>query len=162
MLSDSDGFLFAGLNAGFLEDLDWGTVDGDSDGVNYMSYVIGLNGAEGAAGTHTLYVPKRDKDDAVRICPNATSLGQLTIDCAGGYDLGASSPGVSIVSYGGRNYWKIDGLTGTGGLSTTFARLAGTGEAMYLFIAISGCLVSAFGVVYFCKTRKKYTIHRHF
>jgi hypothetical protein len=74
----------------------------------------------GAATTYSLYV-RKGEGDKVWICPGATSLNEVNINCSGGYYLsenqtlnGATATVVSIESVA---YWKISGLTSTGGMS---------------------------------------------
>lgn len=94
---------------------DWNAVSGEVSG---NAAVIDIAGNPCVGSTHTLYVPKVALQDTLHICPNATSLAQVTLVCAGGYDVTASSTDVSIVTIDGNQYWKVENLTGTGGLGT--------------------------------------------
>jgi hypothetical protein len=70
----------------------------------------------GGSTSYTLYVPKGD-GDKVWICPGASSLGGVTLSCSGGYFLseGQTANGATASVEG--TFWKITGLTGTGGMS---------------------------------------------
>jgi uncharacterized delta-60 repeat protein len=74
----------------------------------------------GGSISYTLYVPKGE-GDKVWICPGADSLVEVSLYCSGGYFLseGQTSNGAtaSVVTKDSIVYWKIDGLTGTGGMS---------------------------------------------
>ena len=100
-------------------DLDWSTVGGDTDISAHKSVIANLSTVEGTAPTHTLYVPKAAGSNAIEICPNATTMPDVYLGCPGGYDLSVNSPSVSIIDFAGTPYWKITGLSGTGGISIT-------------------------------------------
>jgi hypothetical protein len=70
----------------------------------------------GGSSSYTLYIPK-GAGNTVRICPGADSLEEVSSACVGGYDLTAASPNVTVETVGGVEYWKVSGLTGTGGMS---------------------------------------------
>ena len=73
----------------------------------------------GAASSYTLYV-RKGEGDKVLICPGATSLLEVTLNCSGGFYLseGETKNGATAtVITNGLQYWKISGLTGTGGMS---------------------------------------------
>jgi len=53
----------------------------------------------------------------VVICPNATSLAQVTETCSGAVTKYPEDADANIVTIAGHNYWKVDGLTSTGGIS---------------------------------------------
>ncbi|HEY0965478.1 MAG TPA: BspA family leucine-rich repeat surface protein [Candidatus Saccharimonadales bacterium] len=107
----------AEATAVFTADLDWTNVTGEVDLAAHKSVVSGLASAPGVTGTHTLYVPKAAKHNAVIICEGAVTLADVTKSCPGGKQLTAMNNNVSIVVIGGVTYWKVDGLSGTGGMS---------------------------------------------
>jgi uncharacterized delta-60 repeat protein len=104
-------------------DRNWNQVSFATDVSTGKSYVFNLNpvDAPGASSTHTLYMPKMQGQDRVYICPNATSIDEVYIGCSGGYFLFEGASNLSVFQFNGVDYWKIDGLTGTGalGLSQT-------------------------------------------
>ncbi len=87
-----------------------------------------------ALSTYTLYVPK-GMGDQVRVCPGASSLAQVTINCSGGFTLGngGSYGGVSVTIDG--DYWKISGLTGTGAMSLITGSLSDTMDRLAISTA---------------------------
>lgn len=109
------GSSLAQLTINFSANLDWTEFLGDSDSANHKSF-INLSDIGGVTGTHTLYVPGTSSSYSVRVCPNATSLEEVTTACADGYNLtnGGSNGSVSASFSGG--YWIITGLTGSGGM----------------------------------------------
>ena len=73
----------------------------------------------GAASSYSLYI-RKGEGDKVWICPGATSLSEVTLSCANGYFLaeGETKNGATAtVITNGVEYWKVSGLTGTGGMS---------------------------------------------
>jgi hypothetical protein len=110
-------------------DLSAGNIDasGFTFGTDANTHKAFTHGVAQAAvgGSFTLYVPFKDGDTAVGICPGASSLDAVSSTCANYYYLadGQSNNGatVSIVTVFGDKYWKVVGLTGTGGYSTTLA-----------------------------------------
>jgi hypothetical protein len=53
------------------------------------------------------------------------SLSAVTISCANRRVETVDSAGVSVVTIGGKSYWKVSGLNGTGGISATAAEVPG-------------------------------------
>jgi hypothetical protein len=111
------GLLVAETAVNMTQDRNWNTVTGDADLSTHKSVTTNLSSVPGAAATHTLYVAKAGIDNAVYICPVATTLGQVSDSCTSGYQLTDADSNVAIVTIGGQDYWKIDDLTGTGGIS---------------------------------------------
>ena len=68
-LEETDGTPLADVVTTMDQDRDWSVVSGDSDDTEYESYVEGLTSAPGTASTMSLYIPYRDGDNAVGICP---------------------------------------------------------------------------------------------
>ncbi len=119
----SDGSQLSQVQADLFEDGDWSGVDGDVDLDGGKSFITGLDDAEGVVGTHTLYVPKLDGDDMVAICPEATILAEVTLTCDNIETHTDDDSDTSIVTIDGHKYWKVTGLSGTGGISTTQAEI---------------------------------------
>lgn len=97
---------------------DWRNVIFESDLLNSSVYIYNLNpiDASGASATHSLFIPKKDGQDGVFICPNASNLSDVFIGCVGGYSINEGNPALSIVSINSVEYWRVSGLTSTGGL----------------------------------------------
>jgi hypothetical protein len=101
------------------DDRNWSGVSGEVSLGQFKSVVAGLGSAPGVLSTHSLFVPYTSAHNFVHICPTATTLVQVTAECAGGYNLRESDPQVEIVNIDGIDYWRIDGLTGTGGIGVS-------------------------------------------
>ena len=83
-LKDSiDNLLVSEVVVNMTLDRNWSGVTGDSNATTGKSFVSGLTTAPGAASTHTFYVPIPTgvSSDRVVLCPNATSLAQVTVSC---------------------------------------------------------------------------------
>ena len=112
-------FRIATFNVNFSTSLDWSSLTADSNGTDkaFFDYPGGFSALPGASGSsYTLYVPK-GSGNRVAICPGVSSLAAVNPGCSGVYTLNESSPNVTVVSEGGVVYWKISGLTSTGGIS---------------------------------------------
>jgi hypothetical protein len=70
----------------------------------------------GAVSSYSLFV-KKGEGDKVWICPGAATLSAVSLSCSGGFYLtdGQTVNGATASIEG--IYWKISGLTGTGGMS---------------------------------------------
>lgn len=107
----------ADIEVSLTQDRNWNNVNAGADIGQKKAFVHNLTSAPGAAPVYSLYVPKAVEDNRVYICPNATSLNDVALNCSGGYERSATDSGISIVTYLSNQYWKVDNLTGTGGLS---------------------------------------------
>ena len=85
--------------------------------MNFKSFVNGLADADGVQDTFTLFVPRKSGDQAVGICPNVTSLESTNPNCANVTYKSINDSDVSTVTVDGTEYFKVSGLTGTGGFS---------------------------------------------
>ncbi len=121
-VADTSGKRISDMYVYFNGNRDWNNVTADIDMSNRKSFmhvpgsIANLDGYDEAYPTFDLYIPKDDRDSAVRICPGADQFTDITIDCAGGYNLTEASSNVTIVQVNGDTYWKISGMTSTGGL----------------------------------------------
>ena len=114
--------IIAVLNTAFTANRDWSGVTADTEGTKAFFHstasISTITG--GASSTYTLFIPKGD-GQKVWICPGAASLNAVSLSCPGGYFLvdGQTVGGVTatVATEGGITYWKISGLTGTGGMS---------------------------------------------
>ncbi|MFQ5493227.1 MAG: hypothetical protein ACE5DX_03650 [Candidatus Dojkabacteria bacterium] len=114
----SDGMIVARFPVQFDGDKDWSLVDGGSEGIkSFFHYPGGISQVPGAsAPSYSLFVQK-SISTKVGVCPGATSVGSVSRSCPGIYYLDETDSNVSIVIEGGVEYWKVDGLTGTGAFS---------------------------------------------
>lgn len=127
----ADSRRIALMNIDFSSNINWSGVTADSvyNKAFFHSPVSISDLTNGESSSYTLYIFKGDSEQ-VYICPGVDSLSEITLGCASGYYLNESSPNVTVASEGGVTYWKVSGLTGTGGmsiiegLSDTMSRLA--------------------------------------
>jgi len=150
-IKEDDNLTLTDVTVDMSADRDWSLLSGDSDRVAGKSYINNLIGSPGVASTHALYVPVPlgRVSDSVYICPNATSLANVTTSCVDGvsravgtYTESFGNIEVSQVNNLGDNitYWKITGMTGSGGISELLEYSgsgSGTVEDPYL---ITSCL----------------------
>lgn len=111
------------------ENRDFSSIVAEEDSENSKA-VVKVTGTEGfSTGTFDMYVIKGETD-YVRVCPDADNLNLVTDTCTNGVDfegpfpqtqtIGAQSVRVITGTVGDEDYWKVEGLTGTGvlGLET--------------------------------------------
>lgn len=115
-LTDTSNIVLAELTVDMTEIRDWSSVTAEADTVAGKSFVHNLTTAPGSATTFDLYIPYLGVDTSVVICPNATSLAEVTDICSGGYQLESTDPSVSQTTIGSQDYWVVSGLSGTGGM----------------------------------------------
>ncbi len=107
----------ADVEVTFTDDLDFSVVTADTDLDLHKSFAHNVTSAEGASSTFTLYVPYDETKTSVLICPGADSLEDISPSCAGATIYTESDENVEIVTIDDESFWKISGLTGTGGMS---------------------------------------------
>lgn len=152
-----DGRLVASVTMNLYEDKDWSLLTAGSSTTEFKSFIHNLTTLSGAS-SFSLYVPFRTGDKAVAVCPGATSLAEVTETCPNVYYRSLGDAGVSIVEIGGVSYWKVDGVTGSGGLSVDDLpreTLTQTGQSV-LILQFLG-LMSAVGVRILGKKGEKLT-----
>ncbi|NMC35697.1 LamG domain-containing protein [Candidatus Beckwithbacteria bacterium] len=112
----NESYRIATFNADFDQSLDWSDLTVDSDGSKALfHYDGGFTSLPGSSGsTYTLYIPTNNKP-YIRICPDATSLEEVTSACSNGYLLTTNDINVSKVIEGETEYYKVSGLSSTGG-----------------------------------------------
>lgn len=70
-----------------------------------------------------LFVPRVDDTGQVRICPDAASLNEVSIDCINGENLSvgvtSNNYNLSKVNVEGSSYYKVEGVSGTGAMETS-------------------------------------------
>jgi uncharacterized delta-60 repeat protein len=123
---------------------DFTSTDLDLTGVTIDTSVAdGKAVVHGLVGTHTVYVPKRAQDNTVIICPDATTLAEVVEGCSNQMTLSDADPNVDIVNVNGQDFWRVSGLTGTGGLSTFVAgaTLTPTGNSNVTIVMASMLIV---------------------
>jgi len=98
------------------EDMDWTGLLAGSSATDFKSFIHDLATLSGAS-SFALYIPYKEGDEGVGICPGATSLTEVTTTCASLTYKSAEDSGVSIVNVDGAYYWRVEGVTGSGGFS---------------------------------------------
>ena len=157
-LGKTGGVPIADVSTSFNSDLNWSGVTADSDAASGKAFAHNITTAAGAASSFTLYIPKLAGHNGVGICPGATSLSAVQASCANVYYLtnGVDSA-LSTATINSMEYWKVTGLTGTGGFSTVVSTatagsssgaLANTGDSQlvtqllgYAILGIGGVLL---------------------
>lgn len=81
------------------------------------SLVVNLNptDAPGVSATHSLFVKKQVNQSSVRVCTDAVAIADVNDTCEG-YVLNQGDPDLTVVTVDGVEYWRVDGLTGTGAM----------------------------------------------
>ncbi len=105
-------------NVNFSSDLTWSNVSADSDLDNKKTFIDISGSLEGFSGSFDMYVPKDGKDDAVYYCPNANSLSEVQLGCAGGFEIenGQTENGITLSTVSNSykcQYGQIDNGDGT-------------------------------------------------
>jgi sugar lactone lactonase YvrE len=120
------GYLVSDFNLDLSSDRDWASVNAITLYNQSKALVVNLNSAQapGISDTHTLYIPYQAGQTYVHVCPEAATIGDVNLTCTNGYTLNEGDTGVSLVTVNDVSYWKVEGLTGTGGLSPTTASLS--------------------------------------
>ncbi len=142
-----NGSPLAQANVFFDNAIDWRDVDGGVDSANYKSVISGLASADAVVGSHTLFVPRASTHGAVVICPHAQTLEQVSANCTDATVVTSADSNVSVVTIGGGSYWRVNGLTGTGGISVPSAPNTGWSPVpLPVFVIISGLGLIVMGV----------------
>lgn len=119
-ISDSSDNRIAEFTLKFDGNLDLTSVSGDQNEYKAFFHVTGgfsnIAGYDAANPSYTLYVPKGNGTQ-VAICPGVTSLNDVNPTCSSIAYYDADSSNVNVVSVSGTSYWKVSGLTSTGGFT---------------------------------------------
>ncbi len=123
----SKNYLLGDVPILFSKDRDWkNAIFANSPSENKA--VIKISSNEGLDGRFTMYVPTNNADSFL-ICPNATTLSEISTDCSGVVKYTGQFPQakeveqyavtVSKAILEGIEYWVVDGLNSTGGMGYT-------------------------------------------
>lgn len=116
-LVNNENIFISEVTVNMEVDRDWQYVTADVDIDSSRSVVSNLSNAPGVTnGQHILFVPSKTEQTGVWICPEAQDLSEIYFGCSSGFFLPSNSINVSNVIIDERNYWKVSGMTGTGGL----------------------------------------------
>lgn len=115
------------LDVDFSQDRDWSLLSaGSTDTKTFFHYPGGFDSIPGSTGNgYTLYVPK-GSGNYVGICPRVASLEDISDSCDDVYYLSEANDNVSISTENGVVYWKISGLTSSGGFSISQLPVSGS------------------------------------
>jgi len=134
------GFVIADFNANFTGSMNWTSINLDSDPTTTKALLYVPAGLSEIAATRTLYVLKRGTN-RVRICHGARTMAQVRKGCAAEPNvtseelLDQTDSRVSVVTIDGETYWKITGLTGTGGIGENTIPKSAIGAANITWIS---------------------------
>ncbi len=124
-----DGLVVSDVVIDMSSSRSWTGVAADSNGTTGKAYIKDVEDVSGAAATHTLYIPIPITSDGtdVIICPDAESLAEVTVSCSSGVrfqedeeaEVGGVDVTVTKITIDSQEYWKAEGVGGTGGIDTT-------------------------------------------
>ncbi|MDY0091015.1 MAG: carboxypeptidase-like regulatory domain-containing protein, partial [Flavobacteriaceae bacterium] len=116
-------YIVADLPISFETNRDWSSAIVQSSPESSKT-VIKLESIHGLTNKFTMYIVKRENDNALRVCPEARSLEEVNERCNKGVLFTGTFPKkqkiageditVSQAAISGVTYWIADGLTGTG------------------------------------------------
>lgn len=121
-LTNTSGIVLASIVVDLTSIRDWNTVTGETNTTEGKAFIHNLTSSPGAASSYTLYIPRLGSIDSIIICPDATSLSEVTPTCNGAYELASTDSDVSQVTIGVQNYWAVANLSGTGGMEGTLSQ----------------------------------------
>lgn len=119
-------YIVSDFTVDLLEDRNWSQVSAVTLANTSKALLANLNptDAPGVSATHSIYLIKKVGQTEVRVCPDATTLSEITMNCSNGYNLVESDPELSVVTIEGVDYWKVENLTGTGAMSLSTTSLS--------------------------------------
>jgi hypothetical protein len=114
LLDNVDNLVIADIDADLASsDIDWSTVNLDTDPSTKKTFVDSLTTAPGANTSYTMYVPKGASDTSVLVCPGAQSFSEINFSCSNLTILSGLTP----ITINSQEYWELDLLTTTGAKS---------------------------------------------
>ncbi|KXK27277.1 MAG: hypothetical protein TR69_WS6001000151 [candidate division WS6 bacterium OLB20] len=117
-LTNGNDVPIAQFDMGLSGDVDWSTVTAQREGLKaFVHFGLGFSSTPGVnASTFSLLVPRPANASQVIICPGAIQLEDISDSCPGKEVKQLSDMDVDITTFHGQEYFKISGLTGTGGI----------------------------------------------
>lgn len=121
----SDDKYIALVNLNTLTDMNWNSVTGSSNSTEGKA-IASITGTQGV-DSYSLLVPiKNNNDNAVIVCPEATSLNEITDSCSNKVTIVNTESAkinnkdvrLSISNIEGEDYWRVENLTSGGAMST--------------------------------------------
>lgn len=162
LIDSETGLVLSSFEIDLSTNRDLSGIGASADLESGRAVLSGIEDIVGVGETHTLYVPKKGDEDKIVICPLATTLAEVVQDCVSALTYMESDENVSVITIDSQIYWKITGLTGTGGISlaaaSSSATLAPTGDnqPLILMVVISMLLISFGGIVCSGKIRSRF------
>jgi hypothetical protein len=118
IIDNMTGNPIAQFNMGLVTDIDWTSVEAIRDGfktlVHFPSGFASTPGVQ--SSTYSLLVERPANSQSVVICPGATAIVDVEITCSGAETKLITDVDVDIVAYNGKEFFKVSGLSSTGGL----------------------------------------------
>lgn len=116
--------IVAEITVNAVSDMNWSSVIGITDFETSKTYASISDGV--GVESYKLYVPVGHSSNShVRICPSATNLEEVGVECANGVNLEENQTAVvgndnittSKTTIGGIEYWELSGITAGGAIS---------------------------------------------
>lgn len=123
---DTDALLVRG-RTDLTTNRDWSTVTGDSSLLDHSMFINGAYDAPGFdTSTYELFVPRASSDTAVVICPEATGLEDVALNCTDRQTYSLNDFGVTQVTIDGTDYWRLTNVADStvGGMSIDRPRVS--------------------------------------
>lgn len=100
----------AEVDVDMSEDRDWKQVQVLMDKDKYRALYKGLVSAPGVSGTYTIFMPRKDKDEIMNICPEVSSIDEVKTGCKGMIKKTIEDKDVSIIDIDGVEYFQISNV----------------------------------------------------
>jgi len=157
MIFNSDDEPLAFLILDFFYEVDGSSLSGANDWDNYKMFLDGEDGMPVTYPVHVIYVPRGENHNSVYVCPDATSLEEVYIDCPNGYRLQDGDEMMTSFEEGGKLYWAVAEVYGTGAISYYYSELVDTNGAGASHFLVAGALFSGLTVTgsYIFKKKKQ-------
>jgi len=125
-----DSLLATELEIDFTGNISVSGLEFGADRATAKSFVHNHGSVSGLQSTNLL-VPRVNGTGQVLVCPGAENLTAVSLGCSNGYNVssGESVNGVSIssLSVSGYDYYRVDGITGTGAVEVEASSSSGSG-----------------------------------
>ncbi|HRI05851.1 MAG TPA: NHL repeat-containing protein [Candidatus Dojkabacteria bacterium] len=111
-------YIVSDFTVDLSEDRDWSAVNAITLPTLSVALLENLNpeSAPGVSATHSIYVPKKEGQLGVYVCPEALDVADIYVGCPSGYALYDGDAGLETVEVNLEFYWKVSNLTGTGAM----------------------------------------------
>jgi hypothetical protein len=120
ILDAASGLVLADVPTDMTQDRDWSSLIVEFDPDTRIAVLSGIQDLPGynSGDGYTVYIPVLPEESTLLYCPGVTGLADVDGACAGGVELNESTPGVSLVTLEGQEYWQVDNVTGNGGFAS--------------------------------------------